>query len=363
MTTETISLPVFSESDLALLRDMVRLHKSRRLNPALDREQSDESEGAEVYIAKPIDPEDGIPGLIPAGTFTDDNGNDLPIIDEPGVGLCEIYQITEGRSSRNEKQTLSLSGTITGGTFGLVFDGFEVTLNFDDDASDIQTALESAGSIGVGNVLVTGGPMPGTITIEFIGDYVQLDVQQVTITTDNLVGTDIEKVEKTLQDGGTSFYGGLQSTGLIEEVYNLSQSPLVEDYIYIKRDKYGDWVATAIDDTFEGILLSQLDPAIGPLMGATIGSMFVIQKDYPTSNNPSAFSKIKIVRDFHNRALSMKGSPGTYGRCRRMNGETRLEYLDCAPSEEGVQIVVEYEEALVSGGYGSGSYGDGTYGG
>ena len=362
MSTETISLPVFSEADLAIIKDMVKVHKARRLNPPLNVDD-DQFESADIYVARPVDPEDGIPGLVPAGTFQDDAGNNLPVLDEPGVALCEIYQFVEGRESRNEKQVLGVSGTLTGGTFDLVFDGDAVTVNFDDDAGDIQTALEGLVSIGAGNVSVTGGTISDTITVEFIGDYENLEVTQITLNIDNLAGTDLEKTETTLQDGGTSFYRGMQFTGLTEEVYNVSQSPLIEDYITIKRDKYGDWYATGIEDSFEGVLLNWLDPATGPLTGATLGLMVVIQRNYPISEDTSEFTSSKIIRGFYNRAISMQGAPGTYGRCKRMNGETRLEYLDCVPSEEGVQVIVEYEDTLVAGGFGSGGYGDGTFGG
>lgn len=241
---------VLTESDVSLLKDMAQIYKNRRLNPQLT-EESPQVESTDIYIAYPEDVELGIPELTPAGTWQDDDGNDVPQFDEPGVGSCRIYQIVQGAMSE----------------------------------------------LGV------------------------------------------------------------------EDVYNIRQAPIVEDYFIVIRDKYGDLIAQPIEETFEAILIQELEPATGPLTGATEGLALVIQKNYPITADVAQFAKSSIIRGFYNRALSMKGSAGTYGQFKRLNGETRLEYLDCAPSEEGVQIIIEYEEGLVLGGSGSGGYGDGTYGG
>lgn len=62
-----------------------------------------------------------------------------------------------------EVQTVTITGSPTGGTFTLTFDG-ETTANIDFDATnaEVDTALEALSNIGVGEVTVTGGPGPGT---------------------------------------------------------------------------------------------------------------------------------------------------------------------------------------------------------
>lgn len=62
-----------------------------------------------------------------------------------------------------EVQTVTITGTPTGGTFTLTFDG-ETTAGIDFDATnaEVDTALEALPNIGVGEVTVTGGPGPGT---------------------------------------------------------------------------------------------------------------------------------------------------------------------------------------------------------
>jgi hypothetical protein len=59
-------------------------------------------------------------------------------------------------------QTISISGTPTGGSFALVFGGQSTVLIFSASAATVQTALQAMSSIGSGNITCTGGPLPGT---------------------------------------------------------------------------------------------------------------------------------------------------------------------------------------------------------
>jgi hypothetical protein len=63
-------------------------------------------------------------------------------------------------------QTISISGTPTGGTFPLVFNGqVAAGLPYDATAAQVQSALQGLSSIGSGNVTCTGGPLPGTAIV------------------------------------------------------------------------------------------------------------------------------------------------------------------------------------------------------
>jgi hypothetical protein len=69
-----------------------------------------------------------------------------------------------------EVQTVTITGTPTGGTFTLTFDG-ETTAPIAYNAinSAVDAALEALPNIGVGEVAVTGGPGPGTpYTVTFL---------------------------------------------------------------------------------------------------------------------------------------------------------------------------------------------------
>lgn len=79
--------------------------------------------------------------------------------------------ITTNGTSTADVQTISITGTPTGGTFPLVF-GADVAAGvpYDATAAQVQTALQALGSIGSGNITCTGGPLPGTaITCTFSG--------------------------------------------------------------------------------------------------------------------------------------------------------------------------------------------------
>jgi hypothetical protein len=76
----------------------------------------------------------------------------------------------------NEVQTATLSGSPTGGTFTITFDGEETTaLAFDITAADFTTAMEVLDTIGTDNIVVTGST-EGPYTLTFIGRLAGQDV-------------------------------------------------------------------------------------------------------------------------------------------------------------------------------------------
>jgi hypothetical protein len=75
-------------------------------------------------------------------------------------------------SNINDVQTLSLIGTPTGGTFTLSFKGqITAPIAWNAAASVVQTALVALVNVGSGNVVCTGGPLPGNITVTFQGVF------------------------------------------------------------------------------------------------------------------------------------------------------------------------------------------------
>lgn len=182
-----------------------------------------------------------------------------------------------------------------------------------------------------------------------------------------------------IQDSDETGYSELYLVDKRVQVYNLSQERLGRDWLSVTKTKQGIYLASPREVILEGILLTEMEEADGPLTGATAALISVIeysqynmtlQNDAGVKVNksieevvPSTWKTANRILSVINRSVSTKGAPGTYGKFRKCGGELRPIDLDCAPSEEGVQIVIEYEEALVSGGFGSGGYGDGTYGG
>ncbi|MEQ1761560.1 MAG: hypothetical protein ABL984_00305 [Pyrinomonadaceae bacterium] len=100
-------------------------------------------------------------------------------------------QILIGRESgTNEVQTLTITGTPTGGTFRLTFNGVETAnIAYNAAAAAVQAALEAISSIGAGNVLCAGGALPGTpVTITFQGALAAEPVNAITVTTAAFTG-------------------------------------------------------------------------------------------------------------------------------------------------------------------------------
>ncbi|NOX54097.1 MAG: hypothetical protein GXP27_06585, partial [Planctomycetes bacterium] len=104
----------------------------------------------------------------------------------------------------NEVQSLQIQGNPTGGTFRLAFNGQETAdLSWDADAAAVDAALEALPTIGLGNVVVTGGPLPNSpLTIEFVGSLVDTNVSEITVARNDLTGgTNPQVVVATTTEG------------------------------------------------------------------------------------------------------------------------------------------------------------------
>lgn len=89
-----------------------------------------------------------------------------------------------GAAGTNEVQTVTITGTPTGGTFTLTYDGQTTApIAYNAASAAVQAALEALRNIGTGNVLVAGGPGPGTpYTVTFQGRLAGRNVNQMTAT-------------------------------------------------------------------------------------------------------------------------------------------------------------------------------------
>jgi hypothetical protein len=70
--------------------------------------------------------------------------------------------ITTNGTGTADVQTIAITGTPTGGDFPIQFKGQVTELPYNAAAAAVQTALQALATIGSGNVLCTGGPLPGT---------------------------------------------------------------------------------------------------------------------------------------------------------------------------------------------------------
>lgn len=90
----------------------------------------------------------------------------------------------------SEVQTLSITGTPTGGTFTLTYNGQTTSpIAYSAIASAVQTALQALSTIGSGNVTCSGGPLPGSsVTITFAGSLAGMTHPLITANSASLTG-------------------------------------------------------------------------------------------------------------------------------------------------------------------------------
>jgi hypothetical protein len=87
-----------------------------------------------------------------------------------------------------EKQTVTINGGPTGGTFTLTFGGQTTSaIAYNAAAATVEAALEALSTIGQGNVQVTGNA-GGPYTVEFVGQLANQNVAAMTADGSSLTG-------------------------------------------------------------------------------------------------------------------------------------------------------------------------------
>lgn len=109
------------------------------------------------------------------------------LFDASSGGNLLVANVLKGT---NEVQTITVSGSPTGGSFTVVFGGnTSPPIPYNGTAAMVEELLESMPSIGDGNVSVTGGPLPGTaLTVTFTGALQYAGQALFTLGTNSLTG-------------------------------------------------------------------------------------------------------------------------------------------------------------------------------
>jgi hypothetical protein len=109
----------------------------------------------------------------------------------------------------NEVQTINL-GSATAGTITIGVEG-ETTaaIAYNATAAAVQTALELLSNVNPGEIVVTGGPLPGTITLTFGGRFAGTNVAAVTVTPTGLTGGTVTVATTTA--GGSAVSDGRET--------------------------------------------------------------------------------------------------------------------------------------------------------
>lgn len=117
--------------------------------------------------------------------------------------LDALTSVPAATGGTNEIQTVTITGAPTGGTFTLTYSGqTTAAIAFNAVGSAVQTALLALSNIGAGNVTVTGSA-GGPYTVTFRGTLAATNVAQMT-ATGSLTGGTSPAVAVTTATGGVA---------------------------------------------------------------------------------------------------------------------------------------------------------------
>lgn len=120
-----------------------------------------------------------------------------------------------------ETQVLTVSGSPTGGTFKVTYDGFETaSLTYNESAANVQTALRNLPNIGSTGCTVSGSA-GGPWTVTFAGNLVNLALNTLTLSTNALTGGSSPSVGIAKGTTGVTATARLAGTGaLLQDTTN-----------------------------------------------------------------------------------------------------------------------------------------------
>ncbi|MFB7867349.1 hypothetical protein [Streptomyces sp. NPDC056069] len=123
----------------------------------------------------------------------------IPLGKNTATGLYEPYAAVT-----NEVQSVTVTGSPTGGTFTLTFNGQTTgAIAYNATAAAVQTALVALSNINPGDVTVTGNA-GGPYSVSFGGQYLGDNVAQMTATASLTGGTTPGVTVATTTAGGTA---------------------------------------------------------------------------------------------------------------------------------------------------------------
>lgn len=136
------------------------------------------------------------------------------------IGLLTIQGTPDDGVS--EVQRITPSGTISGGTFTLTYDGEETDpIDWDATAAEVEAAVEALANVGSGNVVGSGGPLPGAfVAITFAGALAGLPVPELVVDDGNLTGAGATLTVTTTTAGVQGSYRGAPAGTLLSDELN-----------------------------------------------------------------------------------------------------------------------------------------------
>ncbi len=167
--------------------------------------------------------------------------------------------------SSEEVQTLTITGTPTGGTYTLTYSGQPTAaLPYNATAAQVRTALEALSNIGAGNVTTGGGAHPGTpITVTFTGTLANTNVAQMTANSAGLTGGSTPTVTPTTTTAGGADLGSSGSEtakGFLVGAKQVRAGRHVDAALYYRGRVYSDLLPT--NGGFDAQAQAELAPQI-----------------------------------------------------------------------------------------------------
>lgn len=123
----------------------------------------------------------------------------------------------------NEEQTVSITGSPTGGTFTLTFEGQTTApIAYNATPAVVQAALEALSNVEVGDVVCTGTALPGgTVTVEFVRNLGGLNRTQMSKDATGLTGGVAPDVSIATTVGGVrGSFRGAENGSFLQDTTN-----------------------------------------------------------------------------------------------------------------------------------------------
>jgi hypothetical protein len=182
--------------------------------------------------------------------------------------IADVIKLdTVGQAS--EVQSISITGTPTGGTFTLSFQGNTTSnIAYNATAAAVAAAFQALPNVGVTGATTTGGPLPATpVVLTFAGNLANTGLPLITATSTGLTGGTTPAVVVTRTTPGLGQYDpigqwvelGSTKTGVAIERTNTEEVFDVDQVLGTIATQATDWqlaVQTALAEvTLENIQL------------------------------------------------------------------------------------------------------------
>lgn len=114
----------------------------------------------------------------------------VPICPSGAIGARQTISCNTPATQVNEVQQVAITGTPTGGTFTLTFDGLTTgAIAYNASAAAVKTALAALANLDAADLVTSGGALPGTpVVVSFQGAVAGVNLPQMTADPALLTG-------------------------------------------------------------------------------------------------------------------------------------------------------------------------------